>query len=82
MNGYIFDIRAAFPVNFNREFHKFQFGQATEQYLPLGIWQFYPSWYAYSDGQIIIDKTMFLGKISGCDYNKYFTNVINNSACK
>ncbi len=81
----LINLTVAFPRNFNSEFHKWMDGQSVCEFLPLGIYQFYPDYIR------IIDKRMHvygecgavikLGEIetSHC-YEKFFKD-LNKGSC-
>lgn len=64
------------PTNFNRQFWKHIQGQLSEQFLPLGIWQFYPSYITIAQEEMIVDNKISLSLINddvfAYHYKKFF----------
>lgn len=50
----IINFNAAFPTNFNENFWKHIQGQFQEQFLKLGIWQFYPDYITITKDHMIV----------------------------
>ncbi len=82
-NSHIISFDVAFPRNFNREFYKYNSGIVQEEFLPLGIWQFYPANITVTDDAMSIkydDFTLVLGKYKTADYHDYFSKHVNKGA--